>query len=288
MGFGLSFGKKKSTTSGTATVDKNVTGTQSGVEATAGQTATSSTGTSNLSSSSTGTSTTTQNQSTNTTQTGKTTQQSFSDALAGGIESSIQGLLGDLGETASTLSSGIDNLGNFNADAFIQGVMQQAQAQQQSQLDQSINGLIDTIGGTPQSNSMSALLAGKLTNESAANLAGIRSQATGQAEDIMRQNLGAQAGAMASVNDLIPAIIQAFKGGNVTGTSVAEEIANLIGSGTTQTAEQSNQQQTTQQNQLSTTLQIINQLLNTTEHTAGTETTKEKTKSGGGGFSLSL
>ncbi len=286
--FSLSFGKKKTSSSGTDVIDKTTTGTQQQTGTQAGVESTSSTGTSNTTNQSTGSSATTQQQQQTTSASGKTTQQSFSDALASGIEGSIQGLLGDLGSTASSLNPGIEALGNFNADQFVQGVMEQARVQQQSQLDQSINGLVDAIGGTPQSNSMSALLAGKLTNESAANLAGIQSQATEESQKILQGNLGAQASAMSSVNDLIPAIISAFKGGNVTGTSLEEQIANMVGSGTTATSEQSAQQQSTQQNQLSQTLQIINQLLNTSEHTAGTETQNTKGKSGGFGIGLSL
>lgn len=291
MGFGLSFGSKKTSSKGTATIDKTETGTQSGSESTTGSTTTS--GSSNTQSGSTGTSSTAQNQNqqsnTQSSTTSTTSQNSFSDALAGGIENSISTLLGGIGSTQDAVNNSIAKLSGFNAGQFVQDSVAAAQSKVQSGLDESLGGLFDAIGGNPGQNSMSALLANRLTGDAAATIAGVRGQAEQTAAQILQQNAATTADAAGGIAGLAPALIGAFKGGNVTGqqTNLAQEIANLVGASTgqTNTAEQSTQN--TQTTQVQNMIQAILQNLNTTTNTKGTETQNTKGKESGFGFSLS-
>lgn len=296
MPFGLSFGANKTNNKATDTVDKLEVGSQTGSENTSSTQTGSQTGTSATTNAATGSSNTSQQQS----QTGTTTnsgttsssQSSFGDEVAGHIQSSISDILSGLGAAKDTIGAGVGSLAGFDPNAFVTGIVQQAASQQQNQLSTAINGAIDTVGGGQNSNSMTALLANKMTQDSAANLAGITSNATATAEDILRQNLGAQTGAMSSLNNLAPALIEAFKGGNTTGTqtNLAQQIADMVGgtAGSTNTAENSTQNVATQQDTVQTLAQLVNQLMNTNMHTTGTDVQNSTSTKIGGGFSFGL
>jgi len=294
MPFGLSFGANKTKNSGTSTVDKTEVGSQTGSETTSSTNTGTQTGSSTTSNQATGSSQTSQQQTQTgtTTNTGTTTSQqsSFGDEVAGHIQSSISDILNGLGAAKDTIGAGVGSLSNFDPTTFVEGIVRQAAAAQNNQLASSINGAVDTIGGRPEDNSMTALLSQKMVGDAASNLAGITSQATATAEDILRQNLGAQTGAMSSLNNLAPALIEAFKGGNVSGTqtNLAQQIADMVGgtTGTTATSESSNQQQESAQTTIQTLAQLVNQLMATNMHTTGTQTENSTSTKMGGGFSL--
>lgn len=292
--FGLSFGtsKKSSTSDSTITKAENVKQQQS--ESTQQSQTSSTSGISNTSNTSAGTSATSQNQTqaqTNQSQQSTTgTQSSFSDSLKGGLEGAIGQLLGLTGSNTAELEKGIAKLDSFDADEYVANVVSQAQAKENATLEQSINGLYDSLGGTASSNSMGALLAQRLTSDSNANIAGIRGQAEANAQGIQSSNLKAVTDAIGSQSALIPAMVTALKGGNVetTGSTLASEIANLTGntSGVTKTSETSQQQQETQQSTVSSLVGLVQQLLNSQTNTTGTEHTTGTEKKSGGGLSL--
>lgn len=296
MGLGFSFGKNDKKTSSVSNVDQTQTGSQSGTEFTLGQTTSSTNQTSQGTNTSSGTSTTSQSQnqqgSTTTTGTQQGRQSSFTDPVAQAIESTILGLAGSAAGASGVVESGVAGLQNFDPNAFVTGIVQQANAKQNMQLEQALNGLNNASGGTVGSNSMSALLAQRLAGDAAANTAGIQASATGTAQDILRQNLTSSAGAMSSVTNLLPAIIDAFKGGNVTSeqTNVAQELANLLNTttGSTSTSEQSAQSQSQQSETVQNVLQLIAQAMTNQTHLVGTETTKGKESKTGGGISLGI
>jgi hypothetical protein len=294
MGFGISFGKNKTKVNQTGTVNKTETTSQAGTEATnSTQTGTqtqqaSQTGSSTGSSSTNQTSLQTGQTSGTTTTTGK--QASFSDGLTSEIESAISGLLQGVNETGQVVGRGVEALGEFDAGSFVRNIMANATARSESSLDESVNGIMDRIGSSVNNNSMAALLQQRAVNDSNANLAGVQGQATAQANQILAQNLAASSGAMNETNNIGVALTNALKGGNVTSTqsTAMEELQQMLNqaTGNTQTAEQNQQDSTSTQQTTQVLAQIINNLLNGTTSTVGTETLQGTTSKKGGGLSL--
>jgi hypothetical protein len=151
--FGLSFGAKKTSSSTTSKVDKTEdtnqtssgTQTQTGTIANQGTSATQTSQTSNQSGATTGTSDTTGQQQ---------TQQSgtqFSAPVLSALEQSVQNLLGGVKSQPSEMG------GSFNHDQFVSQGMEAARSEIGSNLENSINGIFDTVGGRDDQNSMSTL-----------------------------------------------------------------------------------------------------------------------------------
>lgn len=296
MAFGISFGKKKQSSTSDTDINKTETGTQSGLEGTQSFQQSNTSGLTNTSGSSSGSSSTTQQNQ----QTGVTTSDilssgstsSFSGETARGIEDSISQLLAGINESGAIVGQGVSGLQNFDPAAFVNGILSQASSRVNSDLEASLNGLFDRIGGGSGDNSIAALLSQRLTGDAAANLAGVEAQAQGQAQDILRNNVLGTSQALASVNQFGPDLINALKGGNVTTTQQQTgqqtENVNQVGTSNTLTAEQQQQQQATSQQTTQQLVQLISQLLNTTNQTVGTESNVTKGKQGGFGAGLSI
>lgn len=280
MGFGLSFGKKKQSSTTDSTINKVESGTQSGLTGTTQNTsAQSSTSQQGTQSSQTSGTSATENQGTNTSQQQQTTQ-NYSDETLGGLESVVQRLLGSgsLGNAPQT--------SDFNKAGFVASGDAAARARAQTGLDESMNGIIDAIGG--RNNSAAVLLQNRAQNDTNAALAGTHAQLTGQAEEIQRQNLLAGNTIAATSNDLVTNLLYVLRGGisSTTGQTAEQSAQKQV----TQTAGTENQQ-TQQSSQTQTAEQmtsLVQQLIQSLTNTNATELTKTKGKSGGGGLSLSL
>lgn len=72
----------------------------------------------------------------------------------------------------------------FDVDSFVKGITQQATANAGLDMESSINELASKSGGSIEGNSMNRLLANRIRNQTAANLAGIASQAASTGEQI--------------------------------------------------------------------------------------------------------
>lgn len=293
MGFGLSFGAKKQSSTTNSTINKNEVSSQVGSESTNSQQST--TGSTNTS----GTSSTQQNQQTTgattnntsgtTTQQTTGTQNSFSDATKGGLEDSIASLISGISGDQATVRNGANAL-SFDGNAYVQDAVRAAQASTDMELSQGINGLIDSLGGT--GNTMGALLQQQMRNQAAASVAGVRAQAEQTAAGIEQNQVATQAGALGGLGSLAATIANALKGGNVSTTGTMTGTENQFQSGTSQqgtTGSSTTQEQQNQQtSQVTNLISLVNQLLNTNTATTATENSKTKGKSMGGGMSLSI
>lgn len=294
MGFGLSFGTSKTNTTQNTNYNKATTGTQSGTENTSSTNTSNTTGSQNTSGSTTGTQQQQQQNSSSGSTTNQNTstgaQSSFSAGTASDIETSIRNLLGGIGAGGSTIADATAKLNSFDPAKFISDTVAGAKGTIQSNLDASTGQLFDNIGGTSSTNSMAALLAGRLNNDAASSLAGVQSQAESTAAGIEQGNLAGTVGAITSQQGLAPALIQALKGGNVTSSQsdLAQQIQALTGAntGTTSSSEQSQQDQTSSSSTIATLTQLIQQLMNTTGTETGTSNSTGTEKKSGGGFSL--
>lgn len=292
MAFGISFGSKKSSGKTTTHALKDETTNQlqnsTGSTTTSGNT--SSTGSSTTSSSQTGTS----NQTGTSASTGTTNQQqtgtAFSSGILSSLESAVGSLLGGGSAAAGVVEDAVARLSGFDVNSFVNDSVSAAKGTIQSGLDQTLSGLSDNIGSGLGNNSMAALLSNRATSDAAASLAGVRSSAQAQAEQIQRENAATAVSAAQGQDAFLTNLVNALKGGtttaSATGTESQSGTTTQAGS-TTMTGTESTQQQQ-QQQQMTTVLEQLTQLLSgkTTSVTDATETSKGK--SGGGGFSLSL
>lgn len=287
MALGISFGKNKqkvdttTTSSGTETTNQ----TQSGTKSSTGTTTNTQTGTSNQQTTGSQTGQTSQQGSSQqqTSQQGTTQQTNFGTGVLAGLEQQVMQLLGQSRSAGSFESS-------FDPDAYVEGVMAAAESQAQNQVDLGVNNVFSTVGG--RENSMSQLLAAKIRNDSAANLAGVRSQAEGSAQQILRENFLANAQGVSADNSFLTQLTNALKGGVSTGTTseTGTQTGNTSQTGTS--AQQNQQSQIGQESQTSTQVQelteLLSQILAGTTTSNNVENTKGTTTKKGGGFGLSL
>lgn len=298
MGFGLSFGsnKTKSTTTSTLTKDETTNQTQTGTQSTTGTTTTS--GTQSQSGTSTGTSSTNQTGTSNTSGTSQQqttqTQTSFGQKVLGGLEDAVTSLLSKVtGPDASPLvNQGVGMLGDFDPESFVERTLASAQAQQGSKLDEILGGIFSRVGGTEKTNSAATLLANRARGEAAANLAGIGAQAQAQANEIVRQNVATGLAQQDSQNNLLVQLGNILKGGSTStsgasSTQTAEQ-QQTAQSGATNTSESNQSNTTSNQTQQQSILEAIQQILNGTTSTTGTENSTTIGKKSGGGLSLSI
>ena len=278
--FGLSFGAKKSKSSGSSTIDKLVdtTQTESGSKATTGTTTT--TGTSATTGTQTGQTTgATTNESVGS-QTNQQTSTLFGAETLAGLEGIIGDLFGSQARTPMSLGS------DFNKDDFVSQGYAAAESRASDDTNIALNSIYDRLGGRDDSNSMATLLANRARGDTAAQLAGVRANLTGQAEGIARENFGADLAGQANSQGFLGNLLNALKGGtaNTTGAIQTQEsqTGTQVGTSAQQTAEQTTQSQT----QVQQLLELLQNQLAGTEHTTGTEKTKGKQLDMGGGFSL--
>lgn len=298
MILGLSFGKKKTSTTQDTAINKNETVAGSQSQATSGfqQGTQSSTTTGNQSTTGTtvNTATTDQSQTDRGSQSQSGTTQTLGADVTSALSETVKRVLG-LGVNDGNLSALSDMIAGrtgFDADAMVGGIVANARNRGEQTLQETNAARESAIGGTAGTNSMAALLAERGRNDLEANLAGVEAQARAQAEGIANQNLTAAVGAQGGVADIAGGLATAAKGGTTTVdmTTLTDQISQLLGTqGNTSTVNQnvaSSQQQNTATTQL--IAEIVNALTNQTTNTVGTEKSKGTESKGGGGISLSL
>ena len=161
--------------------------------------------------------------------------QDLSPELLKSLESLFTGQVGGTGFSDAT--SAINNrLGQLTAQAaqpqfdvsgFAKGVTDQATAAAGLDLESTINGILSQSGISEGGGSMNALLANKLRNQTAANLAGVNAQATATGEGIRQsQQQGLTQGISTLGTNLAGSILDLIKstrGASNTGTSKSVE-----------------------------------------------------------------
>jgi hypothetical protein len=282
MAFGLSFGSNKSKGSSVTDVNKTETTdqTQTGTTATTGSQST--TGSSSTQSTQTGTQSGSSTQATTGSQ--NTTQAStqFSEPVLGGLESTVQALLGNLPSSPQQLG------GSFNHDQFVSGGVNAAQSQIQGDLEASLNSIFDTVGGRDDSNSMATLLANRARGDAAAQVQGVRSQLEGQAQGIEKDRFLANLQGVGQQQGFLAQVLDALKGGRAQSTGATTTAENTTGTNQQSNTVTGSENTQTAQDTLTNTLQQLLQTLQGTTNTTGTESTKTKGTQTGGGFGLSI
>jgi hypothetical protein len=293
--FGISFGAKKSKTNELATINKDVTTNQSQTsnqaQSTTGTQATSQTGSTTSTGASTNTAATQTAEQQQQTQQGTT--KNFSDQTFAGLDAAVNSMLGgsaasDAAKAAST--GALTQLGSFNIDDYVNGIVGSAKADSQTVIDETKHGYESNIGGTAATNSAAALLTSRLQNDQAAKLAGITSNAQATGAGILQANVDAAAKQQGADNTILGQLSEILKGGttSTTGTSTGTTTGsqNTAGANTTSEAGTSASNTNTQTTQ--DVLTQIQQLLQGTENTNGTTNTTTKKTDFGGGFSLGI
>lgn len=298
MIFGLSFGKKKQSSTQDTNVSRNesMTGTQQ--QATSGlqqsQSSTTSTGTQNTNQASNTSSLTSQTQNDRGTQSTRGTTTTLdtrtSTALGDAVSKILAGGVNDA--NIASLSNLIAGVSGFSPEAMVANTVAAARNRGEQELQERNAVIQSNVGGTDTTNSMAALLAERGRNDLEANIAGITAQVTGQAEGIRNANLVTGVQAQSGLTDQAANLANVLKGATTTvdQATLTDQLSQLLGNqsqtgtttGTTTTAQQQN----------TATTELIQQLMQalTTQNSAmtGTENVKGTGKQSGGGFSLSL
>jgi hypothetical protein len=273
--FGISFGKSGQST--TTSTDSTTSGWQNQQ----GQNTNTTTGNSSTTGSSSSTGSSTTSGSTN----GWGSQSNSGTAFDAATLAAIGGNIGAFIDRIMGGGAGKDaiaQLGTFDAQSFIDNTMKSALSQATDQFEQGVNSISSNVGGSANENSAAALLANRLENATNSSLAGTRASAEQAAQGIQVQRAGAVAAASQGEQNALAQILNAIKGGVTSSNQTNQQGQNTNQS--TNTSENTNTSQNT--NSTQTALEIINQLLNSQQHTTGTETSD--TSKSGGGLSLSL
>lgn len=290
MGLGFSFGSSDSNVSTNTNFQqqqnqlqqKGTTQNQTG----SSSTSQSATGTSQTSGTSASKNAGATSSSTKGSQTQTQTGQSFSDLILQALEGSTTQAL------AAANGSQVNTNINFDPTSFVNSGVAAAAADQQAQLEQSINSLFDTTGGTAGGNSMTALLANRLRGDAAASLAGTRADLTAKANEIQQGNIRTALAGQAQQQGFAAQLLDALKGGVTTQTGQASTTQAQTGSsestGQSNTGQTSQQQQQQQSDTTQTLMSVINELLRAKGTTTGSSQTNQNSSKSGSGFGLSI
>lgn len=291
---GFSLGKKKQSGTQNSVLDSvtDLTGSQTQSSVQSGTTTTNTSGTTSSTGTQSGTTTQDQSQSQSGTQrtTGITTN--LGADVINSLSETVKSVLGRgiTDANLSGLSEMIAGRQGFDADQFVADTVAAARNRGEQTLQEQNSAFASRVGGTVKTNSMAALLEQRGRNDLEANLAGIRAQATGQAEGIENQNLATAVGAQQGVGSIGAALAEALKGGTTTTdmTSLTDQISQLIGRGSSMETSQQNTSasETTATNQL--LAQIAEVLTQQREQQKQTEDVTSKGKSGGFGLSVGI
>lgn len=176
--------------------------------------------------------------------------QDLSPELLKTLEALFQSTVGGGGfqKSGQAMSSRLDQIlaqaqaPQFDVSGFSKGIVDQAVAGAGLDLESGINDILMGSGMSEGGSSMSALLANKLRNQTAANLGGIASEATATGEGIRLAQQGqiteGIAGLSGGLSDQILQLIQSTRGASNTGKSKSKE--HTKGKGTMQGSSRGN------------------------------------------------
>jgi hypothetical protein len=261
--FGSLFGKQTNQTQSTSSKESTA-GSQSAASGGTSSTVQDTTQTQNTQSTSAGTTSgeQQQNQTSNTTGGVSRLDESTKDLLTQQLQSMLS--TASAGSTATgnrlTELSSPNAGGNFDPDAFVTGIMQQATAQQKSSMESDLAKIGDTTGAGADTNSAAALLKARVNSDAVANLAGVKASATSTAEQIRQagqQSLTQQISNLASskigdINTLLGNLLNAGQtetsatGTAITGSNTTQQnsTTGTNTKSTSDTTEKSQQAQT--------------------------------------------
>lgn len=283
--FGLSAKKSSSKSTEKVVADKLETGSQIGSSISNQTTTANQTSQQQGTSQSQGTSTTAQQgasaQSSAGSQISETLSRLFSGDVQAGLEKTALSLLGGVGGSAAdaAMQRGLGLQGLFDPASYVESGVQAAQRQVDSQLGEATGGILDAVGG--RNNSAVALLQQRLAGDAAAQVAGVRNTLTGEASQIVNQNLGAASAAKGADSQLLTSVLDILKGGTTSQTGQQQTSEAQSGTtsqtGTTNTAESNQNQQTSAAQSTEVVNTVLNTLLETLMKTHLKQQTDTKT-----------
>lgn len=146
------------------------------------------------------------------------------------VQGSLTALLQDNAEGAKE---------DFDVDAFVNGIMQQATSVATMDLDKNINLAEGAVGSTQGNNSMAALLANRLRNETSANLAGVKAQAVAEGTKIADEKDSAATERAVALTGMmtnnLSTFLQLLRGAKTKQTQKTKE--HTVGSSTSSTSQ---------------------------------------------------
>lgn len=279
MAFGISFGKKKQ--SGSSTTAVNKTETQSGVELGTKESTGVTSGTSATQTSQTGTTTGATAQATTGSQQQQSTTSLFSADTLAALEAAANGLLGGVGKQPGDLYKS-----NFDVGQFVREGVDAAANRLNTDRDASINQMYDSYGGQDDTNSMVALLENRLRTDTEAQLGGIRAAMEAQGQGIAREDYLAGVQGQQGATAQLQSVLDSLKGGLQSTTGAVQTQENVTGT-SAQTATQTGTS-ATQTTEVQNLIEQLANIMSGVTNTVGTESTKSKGKTSGGGLSLAI
>lgn len=159
----------------------------------------------------------------------------FSDGFLQLLELTTKDALGSGAAGQSALRDQLTEIQNnpidFDADAFVKGITDQARSSVNSKLESDVNSTVSATGGSTSGNSAASLLANRLRGDAAANIAGVQQSAAGTAAQIesslQAQRSASIAGVAGSVNDSLTSLLAALRGGETQQDTKSAE--NMVG-----------------------------------------------------------
>lgn len=164
----------------------------------------------------------------------KASSQDLSPELLKSLEGLFKGQVGGEGFADSTEAVGgrlkqlVDQskAPAFDVTGFAKGITDAAVSGAQIDLESGINGMLSRSGITESGNSMGALLANKLRNQTAATIGGISAQANATGEQIRQSQQGQiTEGINSSSQTILSSLLELIsrtRGANTTGTSTTD------------------------------------------------------------------
>lgn len=184
------------------------------------------------------------------------------------LTTQVQRLLGSGGAGTSAIKTQLESIGapgaTFDPNAFVAGIMQSANSNAASDFGSGVNNIRSRIGANSGTNSMAALLEGKLQRDTSANLAGIESNARGTAAQIQQQDLTSRAGATAQLAGAEQTELQGLISSLLNATQKSTGASTTQNTGTTnqQTQQVAKETGTQDQKIMGTTGQQTNSVTN--------------------------
>lgn len=180
-------------------------------------------------------------------------------SLTDAVRQALSGkAVGAGGQAAAARLSEVQNTGaEFDADAYVRGIMEQTSSRLNSDLESGGNKIKSTVGARGGTNSAAALLEAKLNQQGAAELAGVNSQAVATAAEIKRQeqesktgqitNLAAQTDSQ--IGNILGALLQATETQSQTAVGSQGTVGSTAGTTTGSTSTTGSTTETTSQTQ---------------------------------------
>lgn len=155
---------------------------------------------------------------------GTTSTSNLDDATKSILTTLVQQLLPGVTQGNTAVKNTLSQISGapFDPQAYVKGIMTAATSNAMGQQESDLNGIAANNGGAADSNSATALLASKIRNQTANNLAGVQAQATGDAQNIVNNHASTVAGLSSQLDQGTTGLLAALQ--NATSTQKTNQI----------------------------------------------------------------